>query len=435
MERGFSFGQTIQNRIDGSNMSRPLIIRGGRVLRFGTATPEPLDIRIGNDGRIAEIGPSLAAGDAETLSVDGQLVLPGLVDMHQHLDKSRTRALLDNPSGTLMGASAAYRALAPSITKEQMIARARGTVEACSAHGTVAIRSHTNIDPQTGVRGVEAMVELRAQCAAFMRIQIVGHVTSGATSMLPESDAWLRQAIDLGIDAIGGVPAFSSEPLALLKLLFDSAERSGLPLDMHIDEHLDPAKAMFSEIAKMTRAYGMAGRVVAGHSSALSAMPPDEAQPTIEELREAGVGIVTLPAANLFLQGRDADRLPPRGLTRVRELLAAGIPVAAASDNIQDPFVPSGSGDLLEIARWTLLAGHFGLSDLRQLFEMVSSVPAQMIGLGADWGIRQGARADLLIARADTIDDLVAGGALERTVMVEGRVVCSTTTQNHLSTP
>jgi cytosine deaminase len=404
-------------------------------LRFGAATPELLDIRIGIDGRISDIGPSLPEGDAELVAVEGRLVLPGLIDMHQHLDKSRTRALLDNPSGTLMGASAAYRALAPSITKEQMVARARRTVEACSAHGTVAIRSHTNIDPQTGVRGIEAMVELRAQCAAFMRIQIVGHVTSGATSMLPESDAWLRQAIELGIDAIGGVPAFSSEPVAFLKLLFDSAERSGLPLDMHIDEHLDPAKALFGELAQMTRAYGMSGRVVAGHSSALSAMPPDQAERTIDELREAGVGVVTLPAANLFLQGRDADRLPPRGLTRIRELWTAGVPVAAASDNIQDPFVPTGSGDLLEIARWTVLAGQLGLSDLRQVFEMVSSVPAQMIGLGADWGIRPGARADLLIARAQTIDDLVAEGAPERTVMLEGRVVSSTTNQSRPSTP
>jgi cytosine deaminase len=214
-----------------------------------------------------------------------------------------------------------------------------------------------------------------------------------------------------------------------MKLLFDIAARSGLPLEMHIDEHLDAGRAMFSEVAKMTRAHGMAGRVVAGHSSALSAMPPDDARRTIDELREAGVGIVTLPAANLFLQGRDADRLPPRGLTRVKELLAAGIPVAAASDNIQDPFVPTGSGDLLEIARWTLLAGLLGLGELREVFEMVSTVPAQMMGLGADWGIRQGARADLLIARADTIEDLVAGGALERTVMVEGRVVSSTSTQ------
>jgi cytosine deaminase len=412
-------------------MRRPLILRGGLVLRFGAAMPERLDLRIGGDGRIADLAPSLHGGDAEILSVDGQLVLPGLVDMHQHLDKSRTRALLDNPSGTLKGASAAYRALAPTITKEQMIARARQTVEACSAYGTVAIRSHTNIDPQTGVRGIEAMVALREQCSDRMRIQIVGHVTSEATSMLPESEAWLRQAIDLGIDAIGGVPAFSSEPAALLKLLFDCAERSGLPLDMHIDEHLDASRVLFGELARMTRAYGMAGRVVAGHCSALSAMPPDEARRTIDELREAGVGIVTLPAANLFLQGRDTEQLPPRGLTRVRELLASGIPLAAASDNIWDSFVPTGSGDLLEIARWTLLAGQLGLGDLRNVFEMVSTVPARMIGLGDDWGIRKGARADLLIARADTIDDLVAGGALERTVMIEGRVVSSTTMREH----
>jgi cytosine/creatinine deaminase len=413
-------------------MRRSLVLCGGRVLRFGATAPEILDIRIGRDGRIADIAPSLREDDAEILHLGGQLVLPGLVDMHQHLDKSRTRALLDNPSGTLAGASAAYRALAPSITKEQMIGRARRTVEVCSAYGTVAIRSHTNIDPQTGVRGIEAMVALREECASRMRIQIVGHVTSGATSILRESEAWLREAVDLGIDAIGGVPAFSSDPVALLKLLFDTAQRSGLPLDLHIDEHLDTGRAMFSELARMTRAYGMAGCVVAGHSSALSAMSPDDARRTIDELREAGIGIVTLPAANLFLQGRDADRMPPRGLTRVRELRAAGIPVAAGSDNIQDPFVPTGSGDLLEIARWTALAAHFGLSDLRTVFEMVSTAPAEMIGLGADWGIRKGARADLLIARAETIDDLVAEGALERTVMIEGRVASSTSTTSTL---
>jgi cytosine/creatinine deaminase len=412
-------------------MRRQLILRGGRVLRTGAAELEPLDIRIGGDGRIAEIGPSLLPGDAEVLPVDGQLVLPGLVDMHQHLDKSRTRPLLDNPSGTLAGASAAYRALAPTVTREQMIARAERTVEACSAYGTVAIRSHTNIDPQTGIRGVEAMVALREKCADRMRIQVVGHVTSQATSMLPESEAWLREAIDLGIDAIGGVPSFSSDPVAFLKLLFDAAQRSGLPIDMHIDEHLDPNNVWFAEVARMTRAYGMAGRVVAGHCSALSAMPPDDAKRTIDDMRDAGVAIVTLPAANLFLQGRDADRLPPRGLTRVKEILASGIPLAAASDNIQDPFVPTGSGDLLEIARWTLLAGQLGLGEMRTVFEMVSAVPAQIIGLGGDWGIRKGARADLLIARADSIDDLVASGALERTVMIGGRTVSSTSTQRH----
>src|SRR3984885_589997 len=369
-------------------MNRDLILRGGRVLCFGSTMPEALDVRIGGNGRIVAIAPDLPDGDAQVRVLDGQLVLPGLVDIHQHLDKSRTRALVSNPSGTLAGASAAYRALAPTITREQMMARALRTVEACSAFGTVAIRSHTNIDPQSGVRGIEAMVALRQRCVDRMRIQIVAHVTSDATSMLPESEAWLRAAIDLGIDAIGGVPAFSDQPVAFLKLLFEMAQQSGLPLDLHIDEHLDDSKLLFDELAEMTRAYGMAGRVVAGHCSALSAMPLDAARRTIDKLRDAGVGVVTLPAANLFLQGRMADRPPPRGLTRVAQLLDAGVAVAAASDNVQDPFVPTGSGDLLEIARWTLLAGQLGLGDLRRAFDMVSAAPAKMMGLGNDWGSR-----------------------------------------------
>jgi cytosine deaminase len=116
--------------------------------------------------------------------------------------------------------------------------------------------------------------------------------------------------------------------------------------------------------------------------------------------------------------------LAPRGLTRIRELLDAGVPVAAASDNIEDAFVPTGSGDLLEIARWTVLAGHLSLNDLRAAFDMVSSVPAELIGLN-DFGLREGARADLLIARASSVEDLVAAGTLARTVLMGGRIVAS----------
>jgi cytosine/creatinine deaminase len=411
-------------------MRRDLILRDGRVLRAGAIHPELLDVRIGGDGRIAALAPQLPDADAQVLELDGRLVLPGLVDVHQHLDKSRTRTLLSNPEGTLDGAIAAYRAAAPGITREAMIARARGTIDACSAYGTVAIRSHTNLGGVSELRGVEAMIALRESCADRMRIQVVGHLTSDATSRLAESEQWLSRAIALGIDAVGGVPAYSSEPLAFLKLVFDTAERSGLPVDLHIDEHLDASRVLFDALADMTRARGMAGRVVAGHCSALGAMPSAEAQRCIERLRDAGIRIVTLPAANLFLQGRAADRLSPRGLTRVRELLDAGVPVAAASDNIEDAFVPTGSGDLLEIARWTVLAGHLGLNDLRTAFDMVSSVPAAMMGLD-DLGIREGARADLLIARTAGIEDLVAAGTLARTVLVGGRIVASSEGLKH----
>jgi cytosine deaminase len=408
-------------------MRRDLILRGGCVLRFGAERPELMDIKIAASGRIEAIGASLAVPDTvEIRELDGQLVVPALVDMHQHLDKSRTRALVSNPSGTLSGASMAYQALAPSITQEQIITRALRTIESCSAHGTVAIRSHTNIDPQSELRGLEAMIAVRERAADLMRIQVVAHVTSNATSMFAESKEWLRGAVSLGVDVIGGVPAYSDRPTEFMKLLFETADRSGLPLDMHIDEHLDDTRVLFDSLVGMTRAYGMSGRVVAGHCSALSALPPGEADRIIDALRDAGIGVVTLPAANLFLQGRDAARLAPRGLTRVKELMDAGVAVAAASDNIQDPFVPSGSGDLLEIARWTVLAGQLGLNDLRKAFDMVSRVPADLMELGSDWGIREGARADLLIGDAASVEDLVAGGAVGRQVMVGGRIVAST---------
>jgi cytosine deaminase len=400
-----------------------LILTGGRVLGSGAAQPERLDLRIAADGRIAGIAPSLAAEAGEqVIDLGGRLIVPGLVDAHQHLDKSRTRRTVSNPTGNLDGALAGYRAFAATVSREDIIARAEHTIETCVARGTVAIRSHTNIDPETQLRGVEAMLEVRERCRDRLTLQVVGHITGGAMRMHDAAKAWLEAAASAGIDVIGGVPAFSDRPLEFLDMAFALAERHGLPIDMHIDEHLDAGTLLFDAVIERTRAHGMAGRVVASHSCALSALAPDQAKRIHEGLAAAGVAVITLPAANLFLQGRDVAALAPRGLTRIRELLVAGVEVAAGSDNIQDPFVPTGSGDLVEIARWTLLAGHLGLHDLPLAFDLVSRAPASIMQLG-DWGIHEGARADLLITDADDPEDLVASGSLSRTVFVKGRLV------------
>jgi cytosine deaminase len=401
-----------------------LLLTQGRVLRIGAKDPERLDLAVGADGRIAALEPAIPAQAAEKVAdLRGKLVVPGLVDAHQHLDKSRTRRLIANPTATLEGASAAYRTFAAVATREDIVKRAERTLDICLAHGTVAIRSHTNIESQSGLRAIEAMIELRERCRDRLTLQIVAHLTSDAPRKLDDARQWLAAAIAAGADVIGGVPQYADEPLVFLDLLFEFAERSGLPLDMHIDEHLDRGQLLFGAIAERTRAHGMQGRVTAGHCCALSAASPDEARRIIADFAEAGIAVVTLPAANLFLQGRDAKQLPPRGLTRVRELIAAGVRVAAASDNIQDPFVPIGSGDLLEVARWTVAAGQLGLADLRVAFDMVSVAPAAILGLGTTWGIRTGARADLLIADAEDVDDLVATGVTNPAVLVGGRLV------------
>jgi cytosine deaminase len=400
-----------------------LLLVGAHVQPSGASSCEPLDIAVSGDGRIAAIAPAIPRDSADkVIELRGKLITPGLVDLHQHLDKSHTRRLVRNSQATLEGASAGYRALAATATREEIAARAERTLDICLARGTIAIRSHTNIETESGLRGLEGMIGLRESCRDRLTLQVVAHLTSDAPRKLADCRKWLDGAVAAGADAIGGVPQYADEPLAFLDLLFEFAERSGLPLDMHIDEHLDSRKSLLDEVIDRTRAHGMQGRVTAGHCCALSAFAPAEARRIVERLAANDIAIVTLPTANLFLQGREADQSAPRGLTRVNELREAGVRVAAASDNIQDPFIPVGSGDLLEVARWTMVAGHFGLHELGRAFDMVSAVPASIMGIG-DWGIRTGARADLLITDAQDIDELVAAGPLNRTVLVGGKLV------------
>jgi cytosine deaminase len=381
------------------------------------------DILIGESGRIEGVAPRIEAEPGvRIVDLKGRLVVPGLVDAHQHLDKTRTLRRISNPDGTLLGAIGAFRDYAVRMSAEDIAARAERTIAACLERGTVAIRTHANVDPECVLRGVEALAALRERSRGRMRLQVVAFLTGGGTRAGAPSRKWLEEAMRLGADVVGANPNHADRPLEILDLVFEIAERQGKPIDLHLDEHLDAAHTFFHAVIERTRAHGMAGKVVASHCSALSALEPGEAARVVEGFAAAGIGVVTLPAANLFLQGRDATKLTPRGITRINELQKAGVQVAAGSDNIQDPFVPPGSGDLLEIARWALLAGHLGSNDLGKAFEMISSTPARLLGLN-EYGLRPGARADLLIADAEDAGDLVACGPLRRTVLVNGRVV------------
>ena len=396
-----------------------LLLRGARV----AGHEDPVDLLIGASGRIERIAPALQApAAARVIEMRGRLVAPGLVDCHQHLDKTRTLRAVKNPLGTLEGAIAEFARYAATMSPADIVARAERTMAACLERGTVAIRSHANVDPEAKLRGVEALIALRERWRDRLRLQVAPFLTGGATRVGAPAREWMEEALRMGGDVVSANPTHADRPAELLDMLFEVAERHGKPIDVHLDEHLDAARVHFHALIERTRAHGMAGKVVASHCSALSALEPAEAARVVDGFASAGIGVVTLPAANLFLQGRHATKLAPRGLTRVAELQARGVTVAAGSDNIQDPFVPSGSGDLLEIGRWALLAGHLGSNDLPRAYEMVTSAPAKLMGLD-EHGVRVGARADLLVTDAIDGSDLVASGPLTRGVLVNGRVV------------
>ncbi|MDE3176756.1 MAG: amidohydrolase family protein [Pseudomonadota bacterium] len=360
--------------------------------------------------------------DTPRIDASGLTIAPGFVDAHQHLDKTGALKFAPNPSGTLQGARDAFAAFARGVTPDDVKARAAKTLARCLRRGATAIRSHVNVDKDAGFVGLDVLSDLRAAWADRLTLQLVAFMIPH-----PRQDYdWLEANIDAAArraDAIGGTVAVAEDPERYLDILFAAAARHGKPIDLHMDEHLDASRQRFDLVFERVRRFGMRGRVVLGHASVLSAVSDDVFARIRDAILDLDIGIITLPAANLYLQGRGQDMLPPRGLTRVAPLARAGVRIAAASDNIQDPFIPTGSGDMLEIARWTLLAGHLHASELALAYGMITHVPAGLMGLGADYGLKAGAWANMAITDCEDVERLIAGGPDRMLVLAKGRPI------------
>ncbi|MCJ8056079.1 amidohydrolase family protein [Shinella curvata] len=408
---------------------RSFALTGGTVI-LDDGSQSASDILVGADGRILAVEPYLdPSACGACVDITGMLVTAGFLDAHQHLDKTGVLRFTPNPSGTLQGARDAFAKYARTAGPDDIHKRATRTVERCLSRGTTGIRSHINVDKDAGFHGIETLAGIRDAEKDRITLQLVAFMTPH-----PGQDFdWLGKNIDGAValaDAVGGTPAVSEDPPRYLDILFSAAVKAGKPIDLHLDEHLKADVHLLDAALERIERFGMQGRTVFSHVSVLSALPRQEFQRIAERLLALDVGVVTLPAANLYLQGRDAEMLPPRGLTRVAELYRAGVTIATASDNIQDPFVPTGSGDMLEIARWTLLAGHLRGDELAAAHRMITTAPARLMGLGKEHGLKAGARADFVVTDCIDTDTLVAGGPDRAFVFSKGRLVSQSTTEN-----
>ena len=407
---------------------QPFALTGGTVI-IEDGSQSASDIIVGADGRIVAVEPFLDTSSCGAcVDIAGMLVSPGFLDAHQHLDKTGVLRFTPNPSGTLQGAREAFAKYARTAGPDDIHKRATRTVERCLSRGTTAIRSHINVDKDAGFHGIETLAGVRDAEKDRITLQLVAFMTPH-----PGQDFdWLGKNIDGAValaDAVGGTPAVSEDPPRYLDILFSAAVKAGKPVDLHLDEHLNAGVHLLDAALDRVERFDMRGRTVFSHISVLSALPRRDFQRIAQRMLDLDVGAVTLPAANLYLQGRDYEMLPPRGLTRVAELHRMGVTIATASDNIQDPFVPTGSGDMLEIARWTLLDGHLRGDELAAAHHMITTAPARLMGLGKDYGLRPGARADFVVTDCIDTDTLVAGGPDRAFVFSKGRLVSQTATE------
>jgi cytosine deaminase len=385
-------------------------------VRLAGADATPVDVHLAGE-RIASVEPAGRREPAPgpVLDAGGRIVVPAFVDAHVHLDKALLLDRLGPYDGGLDAAIAATAAVKSTFTTADIEQRAQRVLEDLAARGVCAARVHVEIDPIVGLDSVHAHLALRERWADRLTLQLVAFPQEGSLRDRRTGEL-LDEAMRLGCDVVGACPYADVDGPGSVLDGFDRAQRFGADLDLHLDFTDDPSVHLVDEVCEQARARGMEGHVAIGHVTSLSAMEPSVAGPRIARIAAAGVAVIALPATDLYLSGRGAPRLAPRGITRVLELLDAGVAVSLATNNHANAFTPVTS-DPLRMAWLAMLMTHAPHARWSDLLRCVTAHPAATLGL--DVGVvAPGARAELVVLdthdAASVVSDVPAAVAFVR---------------------
>lgn len=354
------------------------------------------------DGRVAAVRPS-AAGD-------GRLALPAFADLHLHADRAFARG--PRPPRSLTDAIELVREIKLASTEDAVRERAARLFEHALEHGTLRVRTHVDVDELIEERALRGVLAARAELAGRVDVEIVAFATALTDPVSHDGERRLTRAVEAGADLLGAVPAFHPDPNASVERVLDLARSLGVGADLHLDETTDPSRFQLEQLADATLARGLEGRVTASHCCALASVDRETARRTIAKVAAAGITVIALPALNLYLEDRGDATPRLRGITLVRELVQAGVPVRFGSDNVCDVFYPFGDADPLEAAWLAALAAHVDDEEL-----LLAGV------CGGRAHVEEGDPADLVLVEAESVRDALARRPSGRTVVCAGKIV------------
>ncbi len=373
---------------------------------------------------------------AEVIELGGRLVTPPLVEPHIHLDAVLTVGQpRPNVSGSLFEGIAVWADRVADLTYEDVQARARQVLRWQLACGVQHVRSHVDVcDPQ--LRALRALVDLRKEVRGLIDLQLVAFPQQGILAFDGGKDL-MREAVELGADVVGGIPHYEltrEDGVASVMFAMALADERGLRVDIHCDETDDEHSRFVEVMAAETIRRGMSGRVTASHTTAMHSYNSAYAYRLIRNIARAGLHMVTNPLDNSVLQGRFDTGPIRRGHTRVKQLQEAGVNVCIGHDSVMDPWYPLGYGDPLQAAFVLVHLGQMsGDQELRRLIEMITTGPAQALGI-PDYGLRVGGPADLVVFDAPSEADALRLVAPRTLVLRRGQVVARCTPAQHTVT-
>jgi len=385
-----------------------------------------IDIGI-KEGKIVALEVALTAKAQKEIDASGYLVSPPFVDAHFHMDATLSLGLPRlNQSGTLLEGIALWGELKPHLTVEAIKERALRYCDLAVARGLLAIRSHVDIcDPR--LLAVDALLEVRKEVAPYLDLQLVAFPQDG---YLRDTGAakLMETALDRGVDVVGGIPHFErtmDEGKKSVEVLCRIAAERGLRVDMHCDESDDPNSRHIETLTAETVRHGLQGRVTGSHLTSMHSMDNYYVSKLLPLMAEAEMNVVSNPLINITLQGRHETYPKRRGMTRVPELMDAGVKVAFGHDCVMDPWYSLGSADMLEVASMGLhVAQLTGVEQMKSCFRAVTEIPAAILGLEG-YGLEKGCNADLVILQAADPVEALRLKANRLFVIRRGRIISS----------
>ena len=388
-----------------------------------------IDIGI-KDGKIVALEVALSAKAQKEIDASGYLVSPPFVDAHFHMDATLSLGLPRlNQSGTLLEGIALWGELKPHLTVEAIKERALRYCDLAVARGLLAIRSHVDIcDPR--LLAVDALLEVRKEVAPYLDLQLVAFPQDG---YLRDTGAakLMETALDRGVDVVGGIPHFErtmDEGKKSVEVLCRIAAERGLRVDMHCDESDDPLSRHIETLTAETVRHGLQDRVTGSHLTSMHSMDNYYVSKLLPLMAEAEMNVVSNPLINITLQGRHDTYPKRRGMTRVPELMDAGVKVAFGHDCVMDPWYSLGSADMLEVASMGLhVAQLTGVEQMKSCFRAVTEIPAAILGLEG-YGLEKGCNADLVILQAADPVEALRLKANRLFVIRRGRIISSSAT-------
>ena len=407
-----------------------LIIR--QALRRGETAPRDIAI---DAGTIAAVEPSVSGRASREIDARGRLVTPPLVNPHVHLDKALLGDVMrPNRSQTLQEAIEITWDFKRAYTETDIVERAGAVIQMAVREGTLAVRAFADVDSVGGLAPVRGLLATRARYRHLLTMEVVAFPQEGILRD-PGTEALLREAMTLGADVVGGLPWYEmtdEDARRHIDIVFAIARERDADVHMLVDDTDDANSRSLEYLAVKTKREGYGGRVSASHCGALAAYNPTYAAKVIGLVREAGIAIVSNPHISLVLAGRRDAEPVRRGITRVRELLRAGVNVASGQDDVNDPYYPFGRASQLEVALFMAHTAHLTYPDeLETVFDMVTGNAARAMRLPR-YGLAAGDAGDLLIWDAGSVKEALTRQRPPAYVVRGGAVVAQTTITSEL---